>query len=154
MPVILDHLILSEEISFGPGKEWTYLGHFLLLAQWSGIARSGWPSAVEWMMQNVLPLCSLSSLQISNQSAFFLQSCKVFVVLCITSSVYRFALQGGVWKSGSMPFCALKTLVFILEENFCSRYRIMATVYYFTHLKMSLNCILMSIVSDEKISYH
>lgn len=110
MPVILGHLIFSEEISLGPGKEWTYLGHFLLLAQWSGNARSGWLSAVEWMMQNVLPLCSLSSLQISNQSAFFLQSCKVFVVLCITSSVYRFALQGGVWKGGSMPFCTLKTL--------------------------------------------
>ena len=137
---------MSEEISVDTGKEWAHLGHLLLLSHWSGNARSRWLFPVEWVIQGVL---TLSSLQIPNKSAFFVQSFSFLVVPFSTSRVYRFALQG-VWKVNPCHFFLQKTLVFIIEENFCRGYRFMATVCYFTTLKMSLHRILMSIACDER----
>ena len=149
LPVIMANLILSEEISLNTGKEWAYMGNLLLLTHWSGNARSGWPSPVKWVMQDTL---TLSSLKIPNKYAFFVQSFKVF---WLSLEVLPGFIDLLCKECGKLNPCHLflpKTLVSIIEENFWSRYKIMATVCYFTTLKMSLHCILTSIASDEKIS--
>lgn len=101
------------------------------------------------MIQDAL---TLSSLKISNKYAFFVQSFKVFWLSLEVLAGFIDMLCKEYGKVNPCHLFLQKTLVFIIEENFCSRYKIMATVCYFITLKMSLHCILTSIASDEKIS--
>lgn len=66
------HLMLLEGLLLDQGEEWTYLGCPLLLCWGLGNSRSGQPSCVGWGVQDTLPLCCFSSLEVPHQFASLL----------------------------------------------------------------------------------